>query len=181
MTALTYRTVSHITIPADIQEQEAAKKGSKHNVLHHTSEVYAWGAGVPHRRDLEAAAEILAQSKKIAILAGRGALGATDELIAFADRLGAPIAKALLGKAAVPDDHPLTTGSIGLLGTTASDALMQNCDALVLVGTSFPYMEYLPKPGQAHCVQIDNDPARIGLRCPVQVGILVTRPLLSAS
>jgi pyruvate dehydrogenase (quinone)/pyruvate oxidase len=171
-TALTYRTVSHITIPADVQEQEPPKKGSKHNVLHHTSDVYARGAGIPHGRDLEAAAQIFSQSKRIAILAGRGALGATDELIAVADLLGAPIAKALLGKASVPDDHPLTTGSIGLLGTTASDSLMQNCDTLLMVGTSFPYTEYLPKPGQARCVQIDDDPARIGLRCPVEVGIV---------
>jgi pyruvate dehydrogenase (quinone)/pyruvate oxidase len=171
-TALTYRTVSHITIPADVQEQEPPKKGSKHNVLHHTSDVYARGAGVPHRRDLEAAAKLLGECNKIAILAGRGALGATDELIAVAELLGAPIAKALLGKAAVPDDHPLTTGSIGLLGTTASDTLMQNCDGLLMVGTSFPYTEYLPKPGQARCVQIDSDPARIGLRCPTEVGIV---------
>ena len=171
-TALTYRTVSHITIPADFQEQEPPTKGSKHNVLHHTSDVYARGAGVPHGRDLEAAAELLTGSRKIAILAGRGALDATDQLLAVAELLGAPIAKALLGKVAVPDDHPLTTGSIGLLGTTASDALMQSCDALLMVGTSFPYTEYLPKPGQARCVQIDSDPARIGLRYPTEVGIV---------
>jgi pyruvate dehydrogenase (quinone) len=171
-TALTYRTVSHITIPADFQEQEPPEKGSKHNVLHHTSDVYARGAGLPHRRDLEAAADILTRSSKTAILAGRVALGATDELLAVAELLGAPIAKALLGKAVVPDDHPLTTGSIGLLGTTASDALMQRCDTLLMVGTSFPYTEYLPKPGQARCVQIDSDPARIGLRCPAEVGIV---------
>jgi pyruvate dehydrogenase (quinone)/pyruvate oxidase len=171
-TALTYRAVSHITIPADCQEQEPPKKGSKHNVLHHTSDVYARGASQPRRRDLEAGAEILSGSSKIAVLAGRGALGATEELLAVAEMLGAPIAKALLGKAAVADDHPLTTGSIGLLGTTASDALMQSCDTLLLVGTSFPYTEYLPKPGQARCVQIDTDPARIGLRCPVEVGIV---------
>jgi pyruvate dehydrogenase (quinone)/pyruvate oxidase len=171
-TALTYWTVSHITIPADIQEQEPPEKGSKHNVLHHTSDVYARGAGRANHRDLEAAAELLNASSKIAILAGRGALNATDELLEVADLLGAPIAKALLGKAAVPDDHPLSTGSIGLLGTTASEALMKSCDALLMVGTSFPYTEYLPKPGQARCVQIDSDPARIGLRCPVEVGIV---------
>ncbi|HYI95928.1 MAG TPA: thiamine pyrophosphate-dependent enzyme [Bryobacteraceae bacterium] len=171
-TALTYRTVSHITIPADIQEQEPPKKGSKHNVLHHTSDVYARGAGRPSQRDLEAAAALLAESQKIAILAGRGALGATDELLSVAELLGAPIAKALLGKASIPDDSRFTTGSIGLLGTTASDALMQGCDALIMVGTSFPYTEYLPKPGQARCIQIDSDPARIGLRCPVEVGIV---------
>ena len=84
----------------------------------------------------------------MAILAGRGALGATDELLTVADTLGAPIAKALLGKTAVPDDHPLTTGSIGLLGTSASDALMQECDTFVMVATSFPYTEYLPKAGR---------------------------------
>ena len=108
----------------------------------------------------------------MAILAGAGALRATDELLAVAEMLGAPIAKALLGKAAVPDDSPFTTGQIGLLGTRASQEAMEACDTLLLVGTSFPYIEFLPKPGKAKGVQIDIDPARIGLRFPVDVGLV---------
>jgi pyruvate dehydrogenase (quinone) len=170
--ALTYRTVAHITIPVDFQEQEPPKQGSKHNVLHHTSDVYARGAGAPNPRDLQRAADILNSGTRTAILAGRGVLGATDELLAVADALGAPIAKAVLGKAAVPDDHPLVTGSIGLLGTTASQTLMEECDTLLIAGSTMPYIEHYPKPGQARGVQIDSDPARIGLRYPVEAGVV---------
>src|SRR5690606_1602585 len=97
---------------------------------------------------------------KVAILAGRGALGATDELLALADTLGAPIIKALLGKACVPDDSPYTTGGIGLLGTLPSQEAIETCDTLLMVGTSFPYIEFYPKPGSVRAVQIDRDPAR---------------------
>jgi thiamine pyrophosphate-dependent acetolactate synthase large subunit-like protein len=117
------------------------------------------------------AADILNSGERVAILAGRGALTATDELIAAADRLGAPIIKALLGKACVPDDSPFTTGGIGLLGTRPSQEAMENCDTLFIVGSSFPYIEFLPKPDQARGVQIDLDPTRIGLRFPVNVGL----------
>ena len=110
--------------------------------------------------------------KKVAILAGRGALGAADELEQAAELLGAPIIKALLGKAAVPDDSPYTTGGIGLLGTKPSQEAMENCDTLLMVGTSFPYIEFLPKPDQAKGIQIDLDPKRIGLRFPVEVGLI---------
>ena len=110
--------------------------------------------------------------KRIAILAGHGALGARDELIETAELLGAPIVKALLGKAAVPDDHPLTTGGIGLLGTRPSQEAFEQCDTLFIVGSTFPYVEYYPKPGQARGVQIDRDPTRIGLRFPVEVGLV---------
>jgi pyruvate dehydrogenase (quinone)/pyruvate oxidase len=170
--AVTYHGVAHIAFPVDFQEQEPPQKGSTHNVLHHTSDTFAWGSGVPEEHQLRRAADILNQSQRPAILAGRGALGATGELIRAAEVMGAPIAKALLGKAAVPDDHPYTTGPIGLLGTTASEELMRGCDALLMIGTSFPYIEYLPKPGQARGVQIDRDPARIGLRYPVDVGLV---------
>jgi pyruvate dehydrogenase (quinone)/pyruvate oxidase len=108
----------------------------------------------------------------VAILAGRGALGATDELEQVAELLGAPIVKPLLGKAAVPDDSAYTTGGIGLLGTRPSQDAMDECDTLLMVGTSFPYMEFLPKPGRAKAVQIDLDPMRIGLRYPVEIGLL---------
>ncbi|HYZ84513.1 MAG TPA: thiamine pyrophosphate-dependent enzyme [Bryobacteraceae bacterium] len=179
--ALVYRGVSHITFPVDLQEKPPAEKGSMHNVLHHTSDVLAWSAGLPEESHLERAAKILNEAKRPAILAGRGALGATEALLAVAEKLGAPIAKALLGKAAVPDDHPYTTGPIGLLGTTASEQLMRECDTILLAGTSFPYIEYLPKPGQARGVQIDRDPARIGLRFPVEAGLVGdTRRVLEA-
>jgi len=108
----------------------------------------------------------------VVILAGRGALGAGDELEQVAETLGAPIVKALLGKAVVPDDSPYTTGGIGLLGTKPSQEAIEDCDTLLLVGTSFPYVEFLPKPGAAKGVQIDLDPLRIGLRYPVEVGLV---------
>lgn len=170
--AITRRGVAHITIPADLQEEEIPQKGSKHNVLHHTSDTPAWGSGLPDQEQLRQAANILNRAQRPAILAGRGALGASDQLLQVAEMLGAPIAKALLGKAAVPDEHPLTTGPIGLLGSTASEELMRQCDLLLIVGSSFPYIEYLPKPGQAAGVQIDVDATRIGLRYPIEVGLV---------
>jgi pyruvate dehydrogenase (quinone)/pyruvate oxidase len=127
---------------------------------------------VPSAADLEAAARVLNDGRKVVLLAGRGALHATDELEAVAEKLGSPIVKALLGKAAVPDDSPYTTGGIGLLGTAPSQEALESCDTLLMVGTSFPYIEFLPKPGQARAVQIDADGVRIGLRYPVEVGLL---------
>jgi pyruvate dehydrogenase (quinone) len=171
-TALSYRGVAHLTVPVDLQEQKAERKGSKRNVPHHTSDVFAHGARLPDEDDLRQAATILNTGKKVAILAGRGALGAADELEQLAEKLGAPIIKALLGKAAVPDDSPYTTGGIGLLGTKPSQEALEECDTLLMVGTSFPYIEFLPKPDQARGVQIDLDPARIGLRYPVEVGLV---------
>ncbi len=170
-TALAYRGVAHLTIPVDIQEQEADKT-SMRNVPHHVSDVLALSARIPHRGDLERAAEVLNKGKRIAILAGQGALGAGELLEQVAERLAAPIAKALLGKAVVPDDSPYTTGGIGLLGTKPSQEIMEECDTLLIVGSSFPYIEFLPKPGQARAVQIDVDPKRIGLRYPVDVGVV---------
>src|SRR5207253_2290746 len=172
-TALAYHTVSHITFPVDLQEKEVKERQrSKRNVPHHTSDAYARSARLPNRVDLERAAESLNRGKKVAILAGRGALNATDELEQTAELLAAPIIKALLGKAAVPDDSPYTTGGIGLLGTKPSQEAMEDCDTLLMVGTSFPYIEYYPKPGQARGVQIELDPMRIGLRYPVEVGLV---------
>jgi pyruvate dehydrogenase (quinone)/pyruvate oxidase len=127
---------------------------------------------MPHEGDLAQAADVLNEGKKIAILAGRGALDAGTELEQIADLLGAPIVKALLGKAAVPDDSPFTTGTIGLLGTRPSQEAIEGCDTLLMVGTSFPYIEFLPKPGQARGVQIEIDPMRIGLRYPIEVGLV---------
>ena len=172
-TALAYHGVAHITFPVDLQEKEVKKKeASSRNIAHHTSDVYARSARLPDHGDLQRAAEILNEGKKVAILAGRGALDATDELEQTAELLGAPIVKPLLGKAAVPDDSPYTTGGIGLLGTKPSQEALEDCDTLLMVGTSFPYIEFMPKPGQARGVQIELDPKRIGLRYPVEIGLV---------
>ncbi len=172
-TALAYRTVSHVTFPVDFQEMEVkSKQRSKRNVIHHTSRAEAEGAMLADPEELDRAAEILNAGKKVVILAGRGALNATAELERAAEILGAPIVKALLGKAAVPDDSPYTTGGIGLLGTQPSQEAMETCDTILMVGSSFPYIEFLPKPDDAKGVQIEIDPKRIGLRFPVEVGLV---------
>jgi pyruvate dehydrogenase (quinone) len=171
-TALLRRGVAHITFPVDLQEREIKGERSKRNIPGHTSDVLSQSARLPHEGDLAQAADVLNQGKKIVILAGRGALHAGAELEQMAEILGAPIAKALLGKAAVPDDSPYTTGSVGLLGTRPSQEAIEACDTLLMVGTSFPYIEFLPKPGQARGVQIDLDPTRIGLRYPIEVGLV---------
>ena len=168
-----YRCVTHITVPVDVQEQELSDADrSKRNKAHHVSNAFATSAREPRQEDLRRAAEVLNAGKKIAILAGRGALDATDELEHVAELLGAPIIKALLGKAAVPDHSPYTTGPIGLLGSKPSQEAMSDCDTLFMIGSSFPYIEYMPKPGQARGVQIDMDPTRISLRYPMEVGIV---------
>ncbi len=173
-TALAFRGVAHIGFPVDIQEMALHEKfqHSKRNVPHHTSDVFARSARLPDSDDLRRAADILNNGKKVAILAGAGALHATDELEQVAEILGGPIAKPLLGKACVPDDSPYTTGPIGLLGTKPSQESMQECDTLFMIGTSFPYIEFLPKPGQAKCVQIDTNPGHISLRYPADVGLV---------
>jgi pyruvate dehydrogenase (quinone) len=172
-TALSYRGVAHITFPVDFQEEQVkSRQRSSRNIPHHSSDVRARGAHLPNTTDLQKAADILNRGKKVAILAGRGALDATGELEHTAEILGAPIIKALLGKAVVPDDSPYTTGGIGLLGTKPSQDAMEDCDTLLIVGSSFPYIEFLPKPGQAQGVQIELDPKRIGMRFPVEVGLV---------
>jgi pyruvate dehydrogenase (quinone)/pyruvate oxidase len=172
-TSLAFRGVSHLTIPTDFQEMEAKKSmRSKRNVPNHSSDHYAPPAPVPTEAELRAAAEILNSGTKIAILAGQGALHATDELEQVAETLGAPIIKALLGKAAVPDDSPYTTGGIGLLGTRPSQEAMEQCDTILIVGSAFPYIEFMPKPDEARGVQIDRDPQQIGLRFPAEVGLV---------
>jgi pyruvate dehydrogenase (quinone)/pyruvate oxidase len=172
-TAYAYRGVSHIAFPVDLQEKEIKERQrSSRNIAHHTSDVQAQSARLPDRMELQRAAEILNEGRKVAILAGRGALDATDELEKVAELLAAPIIKPLLGKAAVPDDSPYTTGGIGLLGTRPSQEALEDCDTLFMVGTSFPYIEFLPKPKQARGIQIELDPKRIGLRYPVEVGLI---------
>ena len=172
-TALARRGVAHVTIPVDVQDEPVKKDPrSKRNVPHHVSEARALPRIAPAEADLAKAAEILNGCRKPFILAGRGALGCGEALAAVAERLGAPVGKALLGKAALPDDHPHCTGGVGLLGSRPSQEAMDDCDALLIVGSCFPYIEFYPKPGQARGVQIDIDPERIGLRYPVEVGLV---------
>jgi pyruvate dehydrogenase (quinone) len=171
--ALATRSVSHLTCPADIQERTTSDETpSMQMVVGHTSTAWSPPIVVPQRATLEAAAELLNSQKRIVILAGMGALEATDELERLADILAAPIIKPLLGKAAVPDDSPFTTGGIGLLGTRPSEVAMEECDGLFLIGTSFPYLKWYPKPGKARAVQLDIDPRRLGLRYPVEIGMM---------
>ncbi len=170
--ALACRGVAHLTCPVDLQEQSLSQdEPSAKKVANHTSSKWTPPIVVPQDHDLEAAASLLNSGKKTVILAGQGSLQAGDELEQCADQLAAPIVKPLLGKAAVPDDSPYTTGGIGLLGTLPSELAMEECDSLLMVGTSFPYLEYYPRSDQAHAVQIDSDPTRIGLRFPVDIGL----------
>ena len=162
------RTVTAIIIPQDLQQEEAVTEPPREHGTIYSSVGYTDPIVVPAEADLRAAATILNAGRKVAILVGAGALGATDEVIAVAERLGAGVAKALLGKAALPDDLPFVTGSVGWLGTDASAALMAGCDTLLMVGSSFPYTEFLPKPGQARGVQIDRDASRLGIRYPME-------------
>lgn len=170
-TALTRRGVAHLNFPVDLQEQEGGER-SKRNVPGHTSDVFTGQVSLPAEPDLRRAAEVLNAGRKVVILAGRGALGAGDVLEQVAERLAAPILKPLLGKAVVPDDSPYTTGGVGLLGTTPSQEALENCDTLLIVGSSFPYIEYYPKHKQARGVQIEIEPERVGLRYPVEVGLV---------
>jgi pyruvate dehydrogenase (quinone) len=166
------RGVAHITIPKDIQSWTSDGMRSKANIANHSGGFVSDSYPLPSKASLERAAEIINAGTKVAILAGRGCLTARDEIVMLAERIGAPIIKPLLGKGVVPDDHPYTTGGIGLLGTAPSQEAMEECDTLVIAGTSFPYIEFYPKPGQAKAVQIDLDLARIGLRYPVDVGLV---------
>jgi pyruvate dehydrogenase (quinone) len=172
-TALAQRGVAHITIPVNLQELEVDRsKASERNKPHHTSDVRAHGARIASDDELRRAAEVLNGGKKIAILIGQGALHAGELVEHAAEILGAPIIKALLGKAAVPDDSVYTTGGIGLLGTKPSQDALETCDTLFMIGTSFPYIEFYPRPGKARAVQLELDPRRVGLRYPVEVGLV---------
>jgi pyruvate dehydrogenase (quinone) len=171
--ACAQHTVTHVAIPTDVQEETVEDaEPSTRNVQHHVSFARQESERVPEEGEIARALEVLNRGKRIAILAGHGALDARDELIEIAELLGAPIVKALLGKGAVPDDHPMTIGGIGLLGTRPSQQAFEECDTLLIVGSTFPYVEYYPKPAQARGVQIDRDPSRIGLRFPVEVGLV---------
>lgn len=171
--ALAYRGVAHVTMPVDMQSLPLkSARRSERNLPDHVSELMVRSAQMASDDQIARAASILNAGTKTAILAGRGAIEATHELLAVAERLGAPIIKPLLGKGAVPDDNPLTTGGIGLLGTKPSQEALESCDTLLIVGSSFPYIEFYPKPGQARAVQIEIDPKRIGLRYAVEAGLI---------
>jgi pyruvate dehydrogenase (quinone) len=170
--ALGSRGVAHVNCCNDWQEKSTSDGApSQMNVKGHTSKAWTPPIVIPQVESLKRAAELLNGGTKTVILAGQGAMGAGEELERIADTLAAPIVKALLGKAVVPDDSPYTTGGIGLLGTLPSEKAMEECDTLLIAGSSFPYMQYLPEPDQAKAVQIDRDPTRLGLRYPIDVGL----------
>ena len=169
--AVSERSVTCVIIPNDLQEMAYQEPPLAHGATH-TGVGYAGAALVPEERWLRQAAEVLNAGKRVAMLVGAGALRATDEVIAVAERLQAGVAKALLGKAVLPDDLPWVTGAIGLLGTKPSWELMQECDTLLMVGSAFPYSEFLPKPGKARAVQIDIDGTMLSLRYPMEVNLV---------
>jgi len=172
-TALAYRGVAHITVPVDLQDQTVKEDlRSKRNRPDHVSALMAESAHSPTEDQLAQAATILNEGRKIVVMAGWGALGARGEVEAVAERLGAPVVKPLLGKGVLPDEHPYTTGGTGLLGTRPSQEALEDCDTLLIVGSSFPYIEYYPKPGQAKCVQVELDPKRVSLRYPVDAALV---------
>jgi pyruvate dehydrogenase (quinone) len=171
-TALARRTVSHLTIPKDIQDWTDTSERSQANVPMHSGDLFTVAHPLPPQEQIQRAADLINAGSNVAILAGQGALGCRDELIMLAEKVAGPIIKPLLGKGTVPDNVPYTTGGIGLLGTAPSQDALQECDTLIIVGSSFPYIEFYPKPGRAKTIQIDIDPARIGLRYPADIGLV---------
>jgi pyruvate dehydrogenase (quinone) len=169
--ASTRRTVTCVILPNDLQGLEYEDPPVVHGTTH-TGVGYAGPALLPEMSRLQDAASVLNAGKKVAMLVGAGALDATDEVIAVAEKLQAGVAKALLGKAAVPDDLPFVTGCIGLLGTKPSWDMMKGCDTFLMVGSAFPYSEFLPEPGSARGVQIDIDGTRTSLRYPMEVNLI---------
>jgi pyruvate dehydrogenase (quinone) len=169
--ALAERTVTCLIVPNDLASMEAGEPPRAHGTVH-SAAGYTRPRIVPDDETLRQAADILNQGERVAILAGQGALGAGPEVLEVADTLGAGVAKALLGRAVVPDDVPFVTGSIGLLGTKPSWELMSGCDTLLMVGSSFPYSEFLPEEGKARAVQIDIDARLIGIRYPMDVNLV---------
>jgi len=170
-TALARKSVTAIVVPKDVQEMKAVDEPPhKHDMLH-SSVGYSAPRVIPTEADLDRIAEVLDAGSRVALVIGHGASEATDAIVAIADALGAGCAKALLGKAVVPDDYGWVTGTIGLLGTFASSQMMAHCDTLLMVGTSFPYSEFLPKPGQARGVQIDIDGKNLGLRYATEINV----------
>ncbi|MFD6326867.1 thiamine pyrophosphate-requiring protein [Streptomyces sp. NPDC058442] len=187
-TAVARRSVTAVIVPADVQELEYSPPGHAFKMVPSSLGMPHY-APVPSDEDLRRAADVLDAGEKVAVLVGQGARGARQEVMALADRLHAGVAKALLGKDVLDDDLPYVTGSIGLLGTRPSYELMTGCDTLLVIGSSFPYTQFLPEFGQARAVQIDIDPHMVGLRYPFEVNLVgdaretLTRllPLLAAS
>ncbi len=185
--ALAERTVTAIVVPNDVQEEEYADPPREHATVH-SGLGWEQPRVIPARRDLERAAEVLNAGRRVAMLVGAGALRAGPEVTEVAQLLGAGVAKALLGKAALPDDLPWVTGPIGLLGSKPSWNMMNECDTLLMVGSSFPYPEFLPPEGQARGVQIDIDGRLLSIRYPMEVNLVgdsaealrALRPLLRA-
>jgi pyruvate dehydrogenase (quinone) len=170
--AIAERTVTCIIMPKDVQDLDAKEKPPHvHNTVH-SGIGYSAPYIVPNKDDLQRAADILNAGKKVSMLVGAGAKHATDEITQVADLLGCGVAKALLGKEAVPDTLPFVTGAIGLLGTTPSWNMMMNCDTLLMVGSDFPYAEFLPKEGQARGIQIDIDGRMLGIRYPMELNLV---------
>ena len=179
-TALSRRTVAHLTFPNDVQVAPVAEDPYAHvgpGAPPQSMPLTTAAELTPRQDDLARAAEVLNAGRRVVLLVGEGARAASAEVIAVADRLGAPIVKTLKGKTVVPDEHPLTTGGIGLLGTRASEEAMEEADTLLMVGTSFPYATFLPEPGHVRAVQIDVDPTRIGMRVPVEAPVVADSAL----
>jgi len=170
--ALDQRTVTCVIVPNDLASEKAVETPPRKHGTIHSGIGYSRPKVVPEEGDLEHAAAVLNEAEKVAMLIGQGAMHAADEVVQTAETLGAGVAKALLGKAALPDDLPFVTGSIGLLGTKPSWDLMMGCDALLMVGSSFPYSEFLPKEGDARGVQIDLDGRMVGIRYPMEVNLV---------
>jgi pyruvate dehydrogenase (quinone) len=174
-TALSRRGVAHLTIPNDVQIADANADPYAHVAPARppaTAPIWLPPPGQARTADLQAAAQVLNEGEKVAILAGAGALHARDEVLAVADRLGAPVIKTLSGKAAIPDDSEFAVGGIGLLGTRPGEELVEDCDTLFMIGTNFPYTQHLPQPGKVRVVQIEADPTRAGVRMPTEVPVI---------
>jgi pyruvate dehydrogenase (quinone) len=171
-TAAAFRAVTCVIVPKDVQEMDAVAHPPRVHNMMSSSVGYSAPSVVPVQHDLERAAAILNAGERVAMMVGQGAANATDEVLAVADRLGAGVATALLGKYVVPDDLPYVTGTLGLLGTRPSSDMMNECDTLLMVGTCYPYSEFLPKEGQARGVQIDIDARNVGLRFPTEVNLI---------
>jgi pyruvate dehydrogenase (quinone) len=171
-TAAAYRAVTCVIVPKDVQEKKAVSHPPRAHNMMSSSVGYSAPVIVPAQHDLQRAADILNEGKRVAMLVGQGAANATDDVLAVANRLGAGIAKALLGKYVVPDDLPYVTGTLGLLGTRPSSDMMNECDTLLMVGTCYPYSEFLPKERSARGIQIDIDARNVGLRFPTEVNLV---------
>jgi pyruvate dehydrogenase (quinone) len=174
-TSFAHRTVSHITFPNDLQVAAADAqpwRGVAPARMPQTAPTYIGPSGLPDPEACERGAAVLNQGSRVAMLVGVGALGARQEVLEAAEYLGSPIVKTLPGKAVVPDDHPLTTGGLGLLGTKPSEEVMEQADTLLMVGTNFPYTKHLPEAGKVRTVQIDQDPVLAGNRMPTDVPIV---------